>query len=102
MSKAERKRFKIGEVKEEVFDRDEWTCQVCGMPVTTETAQLAHRIPQSKVNIKKFGEEIIHHPLNMLTVCCLRCNNVVQVNAPLLQEQIEREIYDEIKAQFIY
>ena len=39
-------------------------------------SQLAHRIKKSKANIKKYGKEIIHHPLNMKAVCGLECNAV--------------------------
>lgn len=96
MSRSERRRFEIGETKEEVFERDEWTCQVCGKPVTPNTAQLAHLIPQSKAMISKYGEKIIHHPSNMLTTCSLACNNRVQVNWDQLQSLIATKIRNEI------
>jgi len=92
MSRAERQRFGVGEIKEYVFNRDGWRCRVCNRPVNFATAQLAHRIPQSKAMIKKYGKEIIHHPGNLLTTCSLECNNKVQVNYEKRQLEIVYEI----------
>ncbi|MHC1623303.1 MAG: hypothetical protein ACXQTR_01780 [Candidatus Methanospirareceae archaeon] len=52
-------------------------CEVCGKPVTLQTAQLAHRIPKTKGYIKRYGSEVIHHDLNIAVVCSLRCNSAV-------------------------
>lgn len=90
--RSERKRFEVGAMKEQIFARDQWRCRVCGAPVTTTTAQLAHRIPQSKAMIKKYGKEIIHHPGNLLTTCSLECNNKVQVNYEKQQLEVVYEI----------
>jgi len=35
---------------------------------------MAHRLRQSKANLKKWGEEIIHHPINLVATCSLKCN----------------------------
>lgn len=99
MSGAERKRFEIGETKEFVFNRDRWRCRVCNKPVNPFVAQLGHRIPQSKAMIKKYGKEIIHHPVNLLTTCSLECNNKVQVNYEQEQLAIVYEILHEHKRE---
>ena len=52
------------------YIRDDYTCQKCGKPAT----QIAHRINQSKVNIKKYGEKIINNHNNLVSVCSLYCN----------------------------
>ena len=39
--------------------------------------QLAHRIPKAKSYLKKYGKEVIHHKLNLATVCSLKCNDAV-------------------------
>lgn len=101
MSKSERKTFEISETKEEIFNRDEWICQVCGKQVTTSTAQLAHIIPQSKSMLKKWGKDIIHHPNNMLTTCSLNCNNAVQENSPEIQVEIARDIVGNIEREVL-
>ena len=53
--------------------------------------QLAHRIPKTKGNIKKYGAYIIHHDKNLKLCCSLDCN--VKVASP----SEEREILEDIK-----
>lgn len=93
MSAAERRRFEVGETKEAVAERDEWTCRVCGAPVTPANMQLAHRVPQSKINVRAYGARRIHHPLNMVLACSLECNNAVQLsNDPVAERALMAEI----------
>lgn len=73
---TERQAFNIAVRKIEIMERDNWTCQVCGAPAT----QLAHRIPQSRMNIRRYGARVIHHPRNLVSVCGLRCNSSVIVH----------------------
>lgn len=40
-----------------------------------KATQIAHRIAQTKVNIKKYGWEVIHHNFNLVSVCCLAHND---------------------------
>lgn len=63
----------------EIFERDKWTCQVCGKWLREGVPQLAHRIAQTKANIRKYGKEVIHHPLNLVSVCSLRCNSACNI-----------------------
>lgn len=51
-----------------------YTCEVCGRSINEYNCQLAHIIPQTKVNIKKYGKDVIHNELNMRIVCGLECN----------------------------
>jgi hypothetical protein len=44
-----------------------------------ENLQLAHRIPKSKYNLRVYGAEVIHHPLN-LAVTCPKHNDSVLIN----------------------
>lgn len=66
----------IKETRLKVFKKARFQCQVCGLPFYSDkaTPQLAHQIKQSKYNIKKYGKEVIHHPLNLKAVCSLSCN----------------------------
>lgn len=57
------------------FKRDAWRCVHCGKYLyTAPQRQLAHKIKKSKYNLKKYGAEIIHHPMNMDSTCSLSCN----------------------------
>lgn len=82
----------------DIFDRDDWTCQVCGRYIASGLQpQLAHLIPNTQMMIKRYGREIIDHPLNVVLVCSLECNNAVQLtNNPVacgkLWDHIKRSI----------
>lgn len=99
MSKSERKRFMIGETKEKVFERDGWHCQICGEPVDISTAQMAHLIPQTKGNIQRYGEDVIHDADNLLTTCSLQCNAAAQVSNKYQQNIIALDIYERIERE---
>ncbi len=67
--------FEIYELKLKIFRRDQYQCQGCGESILIYgTPQLAHRISKDKVNLKKYGPEIIHHPENLKSTCSLACN----------------------------
>jgi len=80
-----------------IFARDHYVC-VCGKSITTYgTPQLAHRIPQRKRFIKRYGEEVIHHPMNLVSTCSLKCNASVSIGGkPLEIEKLAREIQQEL------
>ncbi len=69
-----RDRLAALEQREAIFARDGWLCQNCLKPIRSGQPQLAHRIPQTKAMIAKWGAEIIHHPDNMASACSLYCN----------------------------
>lgn len=50
-----------------ILNRDNWKCQYPGC--SNPACHLAHRIAQTKANIKKYGKSIIHHELNLVAVC---------------------------------
>jgi hypothetical protein len=64
----------------DIFERDDWTCVVCGRPLLSGVPQLAHRIGQTKGNLKCYGPIIIHHPDNLASVCSLECNSTVDIS----------------------
>lgn len=62
-------------------------CQVCGARLSCP-GQLAHRIAKSKMNIKKYGLDIIDSSANLVLVCGLRCNSAVLVATPRERAEI--------------
>lgn len=82
----------------EIFERDDWTCQVCGQPLSTGVPQLAHRIGQRKMFLRMYGTAVIHHPLNLVSVCGLECNAVVDIsNRPAEVAELVKEIKEAIE-----
>lgn len=84
-----------------IFQRDVFTCRWCNKSLhdSQSIPQLAHIIPQNKYNIKKYGKIIIHNPLNMMSVCGLKCNakfdigvknELIEKLVALIKESIER------------
>ena len=69
-----RERLEAEEKRTRIYYRSSGRCEICEQPMPITTMQLAHRIGQTKANLKKYGKEIIHHELNMKAVCGLRCN----------------------------
>lgn len=74
-----RESLKIRELQYLLAERQNGKCFVCGGPLTTGNIQLAHRIPQTRLNLQHFGKEVIHHEKNMRAVCSLACNKQVEV-----------------------
>ena len=83
---SERKKFYITEKMKEVYERDEWKCQVPGCE--KPASQIAHRIAKTKANkrmvvdiantvcgISCSSELIIHHPFNLRCVCSEMAHN---------------------------
>ena len=67
-------------------------CIHCGK----DANQLAHRIPQNKMNLKKYGYKIIHHWMNRDPVCSLECNSKSSIsNHPMEIEALVRRIKNE-------
>ena len=67
------------EKKIQIYNARIATCEVCGKNIPFNDCQLAHRIPKTKMYLKKYGVEIIHHEMNLALVCGLRCNSAVNI-----------------------
>lgn len=85
---TEREAFNLAETREEVYLRDRGRCRYCGKPVPFP-GELAHRIPQTKANLKKYGPEVIHHPGNLALVCLrsTSCNDGMMVGRNKQEEE---------------
>ncbi len=79
-----RAKFDANEFRERLFMMANYRCKVCGKWLRGGgTPQLAHRIPSTKANIRKYGKDVIHHEKNLVPVCSLRCNaSVLLDNRP--------------------
>ena len=75
-------------------------CQVCGKHLEFYNCELAHRIPKHKKYLKKYGPEIIHHPLNM-RITCSKCNSRVLIDPatnPIEAEHLIKKIKADLEA----
>ncbi len=78
-------------------------CAFCGKILSDNIpCDLAHIIPQRKWILKKYGYEIIHHPLNMKVTCHNDCCNsgvqlspnktmIVEAHIAMIKQAIEDE-----------
>ena len=96
---TEREAFEMREKIQLKAAAQDWECGACGRAIVwLEDVQWAHRIPQSKANLKRYGKDVIHHPLNGVVVCSLECNQAVSVrNEPIWEAQIVATIRETIK-----
>lgn len=78
---------RMGEVRRHKHNEQGGMCWVCHRSLWGWKAnpQLAHRIPQRKWCIKKWGKAVIHHPRNMVLVCGIECNAKAQLNPESLE-----------------
>lgn len=54
-------------------------CEVCSAPLGAH-AQGAHRIGNTIINRKKYGDFVIDHPYNIGYVCSLGCNAALDIS----------------------
>lgn len=96
----EREAFNIYENRLAIFQRDGWKCTFCGSHILSDgkTQQVAHLIPKTKPNLKKYGAEVIHHKFNLKTCCSLKCNSALNIgNKPILINKLVSRIQNELK-----
>lgn len=67
------------EEREAIYRRDGGICQTCKKPVAFDAFELAHRIANTKANRRRWGAEIIDHPLNKATTHRGRCNSATNI-----------------------
>jgi len=93
---------RIGMIKEAKYEEQGGVCAGCKKDMDKdEFLHLAHILPQRKWLINKYGEEIIHHPMNMkLTHANDLCNQRVQMS-PNKTGIVEKHV-KEIASTFIF
>ncbi len=88
----------LSEIRPRILARANNKCEVCGNVMFFQDSQLAHRICKSKMHLKKYGKEIIHHSLNLALVCGLECNSAVNIgNNPMEVEKLIKRIEDSLR-----
>lgn len=75
-----KERLDMLELKLRMLTKNGHKCEVCNRPISLDMAQLAHRIPKTKHNLRTYGKEVIHHEKNLAIVCSLQCNSAVLLN----------------------
>ncbi len=75
-----RRALEIYDMRLRLFERSEGRCEVCEKPMSFGQIQMAHRLRQSKANLKKWGKDIIHHENNLVATCSLSCNAKVSTS----------------------
>ena len=98
MSKTELTTEAIRAMKFRLFSEQSGRCFFCGDPVSITQMELAHRISQSKTNLKLWGAEVIHHRLNLRGTHPGRCNSRAALNPDSIEaEKLVYDIQKEIK-----
>jgi hypothetical protein len=94
----ERTSESIRDLKFRLFSAQSGRCFFCGEPMSITQMELAHRISQSKTNLKLWGEGVIHHRLNFRGTHPGRCNSRASLNPDSLEaEKLVLEIQRAIK-----
>ncbi len=90
--------LKYEETRIDVYNRARGKCEVCNSPIEYLTYQMAHKIPQSKMYLKKYGKEVIHHRLNFVATCGLICNGRASISGwPLEIDELVQKIRLELE-----
>ena len=84
MNKKQREHEAAEEMKIQIYNEQDGFCAVCGKPLGA-VWDVAHRIPNSKPNLNKWGKEIINHRLNLVGTCRgthqgISCNDASMIN----------------------
>lgn len=77
-------------------------CAYCGTWLRPYEGELAHRIPQRKHMIRKYGAAVIHHPDNLAIVCrgSARCNSAMSIGGhPMEIDALVRSIRERMEAE---
>ena len=70
-----RKGLEAYEERRAIYLRDRGLCQACMKSVAFSDFELAHRIANTKANRRRWGAEVIDHPLNKCIAHRGRCND---------------------------
>lgn len=91
-----RKKLEANERKLEAHSMARGKCQICGKSISLSASHWSHKIPKTKPYLKKYGDEIINHDLNLVITCDL-CNSKVLID-PKSNPLEAQELIDTIQA----
>ena len=100
MSRAERVSDAVAEMQRRVWREQRGECHVCGKRLMLDEMELAHRVPQDKPMLRRYGEGRIHHRRNLRGVCrgADACNSGVSLrNHPQDEARLMAEIDEDRK-----
>jgi hypothetical protein len=98
----ERSRLETHEQRLAIYERDGGLCVHCGHYVSINDFQVAHRIARTVWTLKKYGREIIEHPLNKACTHPGACNDAVLITfRPVERELLVDEILRDIDSKKI-
>ena len=98
----DRKSQEIMEMKIHLIAKQGGRCEKCHQPLALSDCQLAHRIPQTKYNLKTYGKTVLHHEYNLAAVCSLGCNSAVLLSPathPIEAKALIGRIQDDLKGK---
>jgi hypothetical protein len=96
---TEREQLRYIENRFYVYNRAGGRCEACGEAIGISSFQMAHRIPQTKYFVKKFGKGVIHHRDNFAATCSLGCNSSMDIrNHPVEVAELAEAIQEKIDA----
>ena len=98
----DRKSQEIIEMKIYLLAKNGGQCEVCHQPLALSDCQLAHRIPQTKYNLRTYGKTVLHHEFNLVAVCSLGCNSAVLLSPathPIESKALIGRIQDDLKGK---
>ncbi len=76
---TERQRFINHEERIELYLRDSGICQTCNSPVSIDDFEIAHKIANTKANLKRWGKSVIDSPKNKATTHRGACNSAQNI-----------------------
>ncbi len=93
VSSHERKVDRENQQRLWLLERDHGIC-ICGRKVDWfGSPQVAHFIPNTKANRSRYGNAVVDSTMNKKFVCCLLCNNAIQLtNQPVQRDGLAEAI----------
>jgi len=97
---SERKRLEQHEERLEIYYRDKGICRYCNLPVSINEFQVSHIIANAKWARKKYGSDVIDHPMNKACTHSGKCNDGILITfCPSEAKELAEKIRDELSKE---